>query len=89
VTAIECVRSMILGKAKVMSFEALEEARAKRAAKEAAAAEKGVQVRKRKSPATKTGVPGSTVRGQDRGELRSCEWLRGIGVETPVTHPVG
>jgi hypothetical protein len=47
---------MILGKANVMSYEALEEARAKRAAKEAASTEKGKRVRKRKDPAAETVV---------------------------------
>src|SRR5437773_1943466 len=43
-------RSVVLGKAKVMSYEDLEEARAKRAAKEKATAGKGKRGRKRKSP---------------------------------------
>ena len=45
-------RSVVLGKAKVMSYEDLEEARAKRAAKEKATAAKGKgkRGRKRKSP---------------------------------------
>lgn len=43
---------MVLGKAKVMSYEDLEEARAKRATKDAAKAEgKGKRGRKRKSQA--------------------------------------
>ena len=44
-------RSVVLGKAKVMSYEDLEEARTKRAAKEQAIAGKGKRGRKRKSPA--------------------------------------
>jgi len=44
-------RSVVLGKAKVMSYEDLEEARWKRAAKEKATAGKGKRGRKRKSPA--------------------------------------
>ncbi len=43
-------RSVVLGKAKVMSYEDLEEARAKRAAKEKATAGKGKRGPKRKSP---------------------------------------
>ncbi|KAI4106013.1 MAG: hypothetical protein L6R37_002376 [Teloschistes peruensis] len=43
-------RSMVLGKAKVMSYEDLEEARAKRATKEKATAGKGKRGPKRKSP---------------------------------------
>lgn len=46
-------KSLVLGKAKVMSYEDLEEARAKRAAKDAAKAKgKGTRGRKRKSPTT-------------------------------------
>ena len=47
-------RSVILGKVKVMSYDDLEEARAKRAAKEKATADKGrgKRGRKRKSPAS-------------------------------------
>jgi hypothetical protein len=45
-------KPLVLGKAKVMSYEDLEEARAKRAAKDAAKAKgKGKRGRKRKSPA--------------------------------------
>ena len=43
-------RSVVLGKAKVMSYEDLEEARAKRAAKEKTTVCKGQPGRKRKSP---------------------------------------
>jgi hypothetical protein len=51
-------KSLVLGKAKVMSYEDLEEARAKRAAKEAAKAKgKGKRGRKRKSPAPETDAP--------------------------------
>ncbi|KAF2177378.1 hypothetical protein K469DRAFT_603436, partial [Zopfia rhizophila CBS 207.26] len=52
-------RSVVLGKAKVMSYEDLEEARAKRAAKEKAAAGKGKgkRGRKRKSPAPEADSP--------------------------------
>lgn len=50
-------KSVVLGKAKVMSFEDLEEARAKRAAKEQALAGKPKRGRKRKSDA----LEGSTV----------------------------
>jgi hypothetical protein len=44
-------KSVVLGKAKVMSYEDLEEARAKRAAKEQAEASKGKRGRKRKNQA--------------------------------------
>lgn len=48
-------RSVVLGKAKMMSYEDLSEARAKRAAKEKATASKGKRGRKCKSPAPETG----------------------------------
>jgi hypothetical protein len=51
-------RLLVLGKAKVMSYEDLEEARAKRAAKDAAKAKgKGTPGRKRKSPALGQDAP--------------------------------
>jgi hypothetical protein len=50
------VRSVVLGKAKVMSYKDLEEARAKRDVKEKAIAVKGKRGRKRKSPAPEPGV---------------------------------
>ena len=46
---------MVLGKAKVISYEV--EARVKRAAKEQAAASKGKRGRKRKSPVLETDTP--------------------------------
>ena len=52
-------KSVVLGKAKVMSYEDIEEARAKRAAKAQAAAGKGKRGRKRKSPAEEAGAPES------------------------------
>ncbi|KAF2433916.1 hypothetical protein EJ08DRAFT_646819 [Tothia fuscella] len=46
-------KSLVIGKAKVISYKDLEEARAKRAAKDAAKVKgKGTRGRKRKSPAT-------------------------------------
>lgn len=55
-------RSVVLGKAKVMSYEDLEEARMKRAAKEKASAGKGKGKggRKRKSPTTEAEVESSS-----------------------------
>lgn len=50
-------KSVVVGKAKVMSYEDIEEARAKRAAKEEATAGKGKRGRKRKSPALEVDVP--------------------------------
>ena len=44
-------KSQVLGKGKVMSYEDLEEARAKRKEKEKAAADKKARGRKRKAPA--------------------------------------
>jgi hypothetical protein len=51
-------KSVVLGKAKVMSFEDLEEARVKRAAKDKATADKGKRKRgrKRKNPVPEVGV---------------------------------
>jgi len=51
-------KSEVLGKAKVISFEELDEARVKRAAKEQAAKDKRSN-RKRKSPADETTAPES------------------------------
>ena len=51
-------KALVLGKAKVMSYEDLEEARAKRVAKDAAKAKgKGKRGRKRKSPAPEVDAP--------------------------------
>jgi hypothetical protein len=51
-------KSIVLGKAKVMSYEDLEEARVKRAAKDASKAKgKGTRSRKRKNPASEADVP--------------------------------
>jgi hypothetical protein len=44
-------KSQVLGKAKVMSYQDLEEARAKRNAKEKAVRDKATRGRKRKAPA--------------------------------------
>jgi hypothetical protein len=44
-------KSQVLGKAKVMSYEDLKEARAKRKEKEKVAADKAARSRKRKAPA--------------------------------------
>jgi hypothetical protein len=49
-------RSVVLGKAKVMSFEDLEETRAKRAAKEKTSLGKVKGSRKRKVPVLETGA---------------------------------
>jgi hypothetical protein len=49
-------RSVVLGRAKVMSFQDLEEARSKRAAKDRATAEKKTRGRKRKSAAAEENV---------------------------------
>jgi len=48
-------KSLILGKAKVMSYEDLKEAQAKRTAKEKATASKEKRGRKTKNPAVETG----------------------------------
>jgi hypothetical protein len=56
-------RSVVLGKAKVMSYEDLEEARAKRAAKEKATAGKGKRGPKRKSPTPEAEAEGPSGAG--------------------------
>lgn len=70
----------MLGKAKVMSFEDLEEAKARRAAKENAAAKKAHRSRKRKGPALEADA-GSSV---DKSEtVRVNEALAPISAATP------
>ncbi|RYN15431.1 hypothetical protein AA0115_g13097, partial [Alternaria tenuissima] len=54
-------RSIVLGKAKVMSFEDLEEAKVRRAEKDKAAAQKGQRGRKRKEPASEVLPPSNKV----------------------------
>jgi hypothetical protein len=61
-------RSLVLGKAKVISFEDLEEARAKRAAKEKTSLDKGKRGRKRKSPVLETGVAKPVVQMSETQE---------------------
>ncbi|KAK3174414.1 hypothetical protein OEA41_001660 [Lepraria neglecta] len=61
-------KSLVLGKAKVMSYEDLEEARAKRADKEAAkeAKGKGKRGRKRKSAALEADTPEPNAKVNER-----------------------
>ncbi|RYN90093.1 hypothetical protein AA0119_g11234, partial [Alternaria tenuissima] len=54
-------RSIVLGKAKVMSFEDLEEAKVRRAEKDKAVAQKGQRGRKRKEPASEVLPPSNKV----------------------------
>jgi hypothetical protein len=54
-------RSVVLGKAKVMSYQDLEEARAKREAKDQAATAKGKRGRKHKTPGTEDKEAGPSV----------------------------
>lgn len=72
-------RSVVLGKPKVMSYEDLEEARAKRAAKEKAAMAKGKRGRKRKGEAAaveaEAGVPVPMENVMQSGEIsQSTPW---------------
>jgi hypothetical protein len=53
------IKSVVLGKAKVISYEDLEEARAKRTTKEKATVGKGKRGRKRKSSVLKAEVEAS------------------------------
>ena len=68
VRARRSAKSMILGKAKVMTWEALEEARTKRAAKEAAATKKGKRVGKRKEPPAGAEAVGAKAGAPQRSE---------------------
>lgn len=62
-------KSLVLGKAKVMSYEDLEEARAKRAAKDSAKAKgKGTRGRKRKNPATVDDRPDPPAKAARKSE---------------------
>jgi hypothetical protein len=69
VKARQSTKSLVLGKAKVMSYEALEEARAKRATKEADVANKAKNVRNRKNSAAQTGVLGPRTRAARISEV--------------------
>jgi hypothetical protein len=62
VKARRLTKSLVLGVAKVMSYKGLEESRAKRAAKEEAAASKGKRRRKHKSYALEGSAPEATIR---------------------------
>jgi hypothetical protein len=55
-------KSVVLGKAKVMSYEDIEEARAKRAAKEVITDKKGKRGRKRKKATSEGGVTEQTLK---------------------------
>ena len=69
-------RSVVLGKARVMSFEDLEEAKANRAVKEEAAARKGQRGRKRKESGSEAPLP------TNKAAWVSEEYVRG---RNPVT----
>ena len=85
-------KSVVLGKAKVMSYEDIEEARAKRAAKEQAAAGKGKRGRKRKSPAEEAGAPESAkakvARMGEASEPAKAPVARMSKAQEPVRAPV-
>jgi hypothetical protein len=66
----QATKSLVIGKAKVMSYEDLEEARAKRAAKDAAKAKgKGTRGRKRKCPATADDASGLIAKAARASEV--------------------
>jgi DDE superfamily endonuclease len=71
-------RSLVLGKAKVMSYEDLEEARAKRVVKESTQAAKGKGKRGRKSKSSPPEPEEDTAETARRGRKR-----KSAGVETP------
>ena len=68
-------KSLVLGKAKVMSYEDLEEARAKRIVKEAARAAKGKGKRGRKSKSSPPEAEEDTVETARRGRKRKSAEL--------------
>jgi hypothetical protein len=63
------IRLVVLRKAKVVSFEDLEEARAKRAAKEKTSLGKVKRGRKRKAPILETGAAELVVQMSEAAEL--------------------
>ncbi|KAH6669559.1 hypothetical protein B0J14DRAFT_487148 [Halenospora varia] len=71
-------RSLVLGKAKVMSYKDLEEARAKRVVKESTQAAKGKGKRSRKSKSSPPEPEEDTAETARRGQKR-----KSAGVETP------
>jgi hypothetical protein len=90
--ARQSIRSEVLGKAKVMADEDLEEARAKCAAKEKATADKGKGKRgyKRSGPALDVG---SSELGMDLSVPKRIAWISeapelAMGPSSPVKAPV-
>jgi N-methylhydantoinase A/oxoprolinase/acetone carboxylase beta subunit len=83
-------KSQVLGKAKVMSYEDLEEARAKRKEKEKAAAGKAARGRKRKAPALVVDVtePRSQVMQAREADLARTPAKLTRGVPVPWRAPV-
>src|SRR4051794_38110732 len=75
-------KSVVLEEAKVMSYEDIEEARAKRAAKEQAATGKGKRGWKRKSPAEEAGAPESAKSGADGRSIRASEGPSGANEQS-------
>lgn len=78
-------KSTVVGKAKVMSYEDIEEAREKRAAKEQATTDKGIRGRKRKSPSRKADTPepkAKIVRISEAPEVARAPavWMSGVQV---------
>ena len=74
-------RSVVLGKAKVMSFEDLSEARAKRDAKEKAIASKGKRGCRRKSPAPEAEAEAGSSMPKDKvARISEVEPAKALGV---------
>lgn len=74
-------RSIVLGKAKVMSYEDLEEARARREVKDKATTSKGKRGRKRKTPAPEEEAEVSSSVPQDKVARKSeVEPAKAVGV---------
>jgi hypothetical protein len=77
-------KSQVLGKAKVMSYEDLKEARAKRKEKEKAAADKKARGRKRKAPALVVDVTEARSQVIQAREADLARSPAGLTKEIPV-----
>jgi hypothetical protein len=80
--SLKLTSSIVLGKAEVMSFEDLEKAKVRRAAKDKAAAQNGQRGRKRKEPASEAPPPsGKAVR---TGEVITSDNIPATSWRLPV-----
>ena len=85
----QATKSIVLGKAKVMSYEDLEEARAKRAAKDAVKAKgKGTRGRKRKTSPTGDDTPNPLAKAARKSETSESSRASAAIVEQTQIAPV-